>query len=282
MSNTLLQLSRKLELAQHARVVADVQVVARALDVQMMLTGAFARDLHLHHAWGVPVRRKTHDVDFALVVPDWAAFTSLRAELISSGLFNEAQGVLHRLRHCSGLPVDLVPFGAIETDQRKIIWPPDGDTVMDVFGFREAWLTAVAVELPDGVHARAVSLPALAWLKMVCWQDRHRRSPRKDAQDIQLILNHYMDAGNEPRLWEEFVMWTQQDGFDYELTGARMLGHDIAQQLNAQAGSRVATIVASQVRLDEPGVLPNEMNPYHPEKAAGQLLALLRGMNNEA
>lgn len=91
-----------------------------------------------------------------------------------------------------------------------------------------------------------------------------------------------MDAGNEPRLWEEFVMWTQQDGFDYELTGARMLGHDIAQQLNAQAGSRVATIVASQVRLDEPGVLPNEMNPYHPEKAVSQLLALLRGMNNGA
>jgi predicted nucleotidyltransferase len=282
MSNTLLQLSHKLELSQHARVVADVQAVAQALGVQMMLTGAFARDLHLHHAWGVPVRRKTHDVDFALAVPDWAAFTTLRGELISSGLFMESQGVLHRLRHSSGLPVDLVPFGAIETDQRKIIWPPDGDTVMDVFGFQEAWLTAVAVELPDAVQSRAVSLPALAWLKVVCWQDRHRRSPRKDAQDIQLILNHYMDAGNEPRLWEEFVIWTQQDGFDYELTGARMLGHDIGQQLNAQASSRVATVVASQVRLDEPGILPNEMNPYNPEKAADQLQALLRGMNHEA
>jgi predicted nucleotidyltransferase len=281
MSNTLLKLSHKLELAQHARVVADVQAVARALDVQMMLTGAFARDLHLHHAWGVPVRRKTHDVDFALGVPNWAAFTSLRGELISSGLFNEAQGVLHRLRHCSGLPVDLVPFGAIETDQRKIIWPPDGDTVMDVFGFREAWDTAIEVALPEAVQARAVSLPALAWLKIICWQDRHRRSPRKDAQDLQLILSHHMDAGNDARLWEEFVAWAQQDGFDYELTGARMLGQDMRQQLNAQALARVGAIVAQQVRTDEPGVLPNEMNPYHPEKAVSQLLALLRGMSNE-
>ncbi len=278
MSNTLLQLSHKLELAQHARVVADVQAVAQAADVQMMLTGAFARDLHLHHAWGVPVRRKTHDVDFALAVPDWEAFQALRRELIKSGLFAEAAGVLHRMRHASGLPVDLVPFGAIETEQRKIIWPPDGDMVMDVFGFQEAWATVVAVELPCAVQGRAVSLPALTWLKIVCWQDRHRRSPRKDAQDLQLILNHYMDAGNEPRLWGEFVEWTQQDGFDYELTGARMLGHDIAQQLNAQARHRVAAIIDSQVRLDEPGILPNEMNPYNPEKAVSQLRALLQGM----
>ena len=280
MSNTLLQLSHKPELLQHARVVADVQAVAQASGVQLMLTGAFARDLYLHHAWGVPVRRKTHDVDFALAVPSWAAFEALRSELIASGLFIEVQGVLHRLRHASGLPVDLVPFGAIETEQRKIVWPPDGDTVMDVFGFQEALATAVAVELPDAVQARAVSLPALTWLKIVCWQDRHRRSPRKDAQDLQLILNHYMDAGNEPRLWEECVEWTQQDGFDYELTGARMLGYDIAQQLNAQAMQRVATIIDSQVRLDEPGILPNEMNPYNPEKAVNQLLALLQGMKN--
>jgi predicted nucleotidyltransferase len=281
MSNTLLQLSHKIDLSQHARVVADVQAAAQALGLQMMLTGAFARDLHLHHAWGVPVRRKTHDVDFALAVPDWAAFTSLRGELISSGLFVEAQGVSHRLRHSSGLPVDLVPFGAIETDQRKIVWPPDGDVVMDVFGFREAWETAVEVALPEAVRARAVSLPALAWLKIVCWQDRHRRSPRKDAQDLQLILSHYMDAGNDARLWEEFVEWTQQDGFDYELTGARMLGQDMRQQLNAHALSRVGAIVAQQARTDQPGVLPNEMNPYDPEKAVSQLVALLRGMNNE-
>ena len=281
MTNTLPPLSHKPELRPHARVVADVQAVAAPLGVQLMMTGAFARDLHLHHAWGVPVRRETHDVDFALAVPDWAAFQALRQALVASGLFLDVPGVLHRLRHGSGLPVDLVPFGAIETEQRQIVWPPGGDVVMDVFGFQEAWATAVPVDLPDAVQARVVSLPALAWLKLVCWQDRHRRSPGKDAQDFQLILSHYLEAGNAPRLWGEFVAWTQQDGFDYELTGARMLGHDMRQQLNAQARARIGAIVAQQVRIEQPGILPNEMNRNKPEQAVAQLLALLRGLNNE-
>lgn len=280
MTNTLLQLSHKPDLRQHARVVADVQAVAAPLGVQLMMTGAFARDLHLHHAWGVPVRRETHDVDFALTVPDWAAFQALRQALVASGLFQDVPAVLHRLRHGSGLPVDLVPFGAIETEQRQIVWPPGGDVVMDVFGFQEAWATAVAVELP-AVQARVVSLPALAWLKLVCWQDRHRRSPGKDAQDLQLILNHYLDTGNEPRLWDEFVGWTQEDGFDYELTGARMLGRDIRQQLNAEARGRIAAIVTQQAQAEQPGILPNEMNPRNPEQAVALLRALLEGLATE-
>ncbi|MFO6421077.1 nucleotidyl transferase AbiEii/AbiGii toxin family protein [Hylemonella sp. W303a] len=281
MSNTLLQLSPKPALRLHARVVADVQKVASPLGVRLMMTGAFARDLHLHHAWGVPVRRETHDVDFALAVPDWPAFQTLRAALLASGQFIEASGVLHRLRHSQGLPIDLVPFGAIETAQRQIVWPPAGDVVMDVFGFQEAWATAVNVALPDDVQAVVVSLPALAWLKMVCWQDRHRRSPGKDAQDLQLILNHYLDAGNEPRLWEEFVAWTLQDGFDYTLTAARMLGRDMRHQLNAEARARIAAIVARQTDADRPDLLPNEMNPRNPQQAVAQLRSLLQGLNTE-
>jgi predicted nucleotidyltransferase len=230
----------------------------------------------------VPVRRETRDVDFALAVNDWAAFTALRGQLVSTGLFAEVPGIMYRLRHRNGLPVDLVPFGAIETEQRRIVWPPGGDVVMDVFGFREAHATAVGVALPGDVAAFVVSLPALAWLKIVCWQDRHRRSPGKDAQDLQLILNHYLDAGQEPRLWDEFVPWTQEEGFDYVLTGARMLGHDIRRQLNAAARARVSAIVAQQANTEHPGVLSNEMNPRSPEQAVLQLEALLKGLNEQS
>src|SRR5574343_58564 len=66
MSNTLLALSHKAELGLHARVVADVQAMAAPLGIALLITGAFARDLHLHYAWGVPVQRQTTDVDFAL------------------------------------------------------------------------------------------------------------------------------------------------------------------------------------------------------------------------
>jgi len=262
-------------------VVADVQAIATTLGIAMLITGAFARDLHLHYAWGVPVRRQTGDVDFALAVNDWAAFELLRGQLIAAGRFAEVRGLPHRLRHCEGLPVDLIPFGAIETEQRQIAWPPAGDVVMDVFGFREAQATAVSVDLPEGVHASVVSLPALAWLKIVCWQDRHRRSPGKDAQDLQQILNHYIDTGHEPRLWDEFLPWTQDEDFDYVLSGSRMLGRDISQQLDAQGLLRVSNIVKQQADTEQPGVLPRQMNPGNPEHAAMQLQALLKGLNEE-
>ena len=282
MNNTLLALSHKAELGLHARVVADVQAVAMPLDIAMIITGAFARDLHLHYAWGVPVQRQTGDVDFALAVNDWTAFELLRGQLVNTRRFAEVRGLPHRLRHGDGLPVDLVPFGAIETEQRQIAWPPAGDVVMDVFGFREAQATAVRVDLPEGVQASVVSLPALAWLKIVCWQDRHRRSPGKDAQDLQQILNHYLDAGNEPRLWDEFLPWTQEDDFDYVLAGARMLGRDIAQQLDAKALARVSDIITQQANTEQPGVLPGQMNPRNPEQAVMQLQALLKGLNEKS
>ena len=281
MSNTLLALSHKAELGLPARVVADLQATAEPLGVAMLIAGAFARDLHLHHAWGVPVQRQTGDVDFALAVNDWAAFELLRGQLINTGRFAEVRGLPHRLRHCDGLPVDLVPFGAIETEQRQIAWPPAGDVVMDVFGFREAQATAVSVDFPGNVQASVVSLPALAWLKIVCWQDRHRRSPGKDAQDLQLILNHYLDVGNEPRLWDEFLPWTHEDGFDCVLAGARMMGRDIAQQLDAKALARVSDIITQQANTEQPGVLPGQMNPRSPEGAVMQLQALLKGLNEK-
>jgi predicted nucleotidyltransferase len=282
MSSTLLALSHKAELGMHARVVGDAQAVATPLGFAMLITGAFARDLHLHYAWGVPVQRQTGDVDFALAVPDWAAFELLRGQLVNTGRFAEVRGLPHRLRHCDGMPVDLVPFGAIETEQRQIAWPPAGDVVMDVFGFREAEATAVGVELPQGVQAAVVSLPALAWLKIVCWQDRHRRSPGKDAQDLQQILNHYLETGQEPRLWDEFLPWTQEDSFDYVLAGARMLGRDIAAQLDAKALARVSAIITQQANTEQPGVLPGQMNAGNPEQAVTQLQALLRGLNEKS
>ena len=282
MSKPLLTLSHKAELGLHARVVADLQATAEPLGIAILIAGAFARDLHLHHAWGVPVQRQTGDVDFALAVKDWAAFEMLRRQLINTEKFTESRGLAHRLRHRSGLPVDLVPFGAIETEQRQIAWPPAGDVVMDVFGFREAQATAVRVDFPGDVQASVVSLPAMAWLKIVCWQDRHRRSPGKDAQDLQLILNHYLDAGNEPRLWDEFLPWTQEDGFDYLLAGARMLGRDIAEQLDAKALARVGDIIVQQANTQQPGVLPGQMNPRSPEGAVMQLQALLNGFNEKS
>jgi predicted nucleotidyltransferase len=208
----LLDFSQRGELGLHAVVVAEVQAAAAALGIRPLVVGAFARDLHLAYGHNIPVVRQTDDIDLAFAVPDWPAFEQLRVQLLASGRFAETR-VANRLRHAAH-PVDLVPFGAVEAADRTIAWPPQGEFVMDAFGFQEAQRGAVDMRLPGQMPARVVSLPALALLKLVCWTDRHLRVPRKDAADLQLILAHYLQAGNDHRLWDEFLPWTEDAAFD--------------------------------------------------------------------
>jgi predicted nucleotidyltransferase len=277
MTTTLLDFSRRPELALHGSVIADVQAATGPLGINSLIAGAFARDLHLLYTHGIEPRRETEDLDFALAVPDWPAFEALKLRLLASGAFT-ASATAHRLRHRCGLPVDFVPFGPVETSERTIAWPPSGDVVMDVFGFREALATALDVVLPGNARTRLVSLPALALLKVVCWEDRHYRSPRKDAHDLHLILRNYLQAGNEHRIWASFVDWTQEDGFDYELAGARMLGHDVRALLDRVGIDRVSALLSKQVDPDNPGRLPSEMNIDDPDRARALLDAMLRGV----
>ena len=142
MTNTLLDFTQRPELALHARVVADVDAVVAPLGVEILIAGAFARDLHLLHRHGIEVQRQTEDIDLAFALPDWSAFETLRQGLIASGAFLSVTHAAHRIRHRNNLPVDLVPFGGMESRDRTIAWPPRGELVMDVFGFREAHAAA--------------------------------------------------------------------------------------------------------------------------------------------
>lgn len=269
----MLDFSQRNELGLHAGVIAAVQAVASAMTVRPLIVGAFARDLHLVYAYSVPVQRQTEDIDLALAVEDWTTFERVRMALLASGTFAETKSY-HRLRH-GALPIDLVPFGTLETTYRTIVWPPEGETVMDVFGFREAQQTAIDVLLPNDVQTKVVTLPALALLKLVCWQDRHLRSPKKDASDLQLIVANYLHAGNESRLWAEFVALTQENDFGYDAAGAHILGHDIAALLDSDGRVRVSALLGAQSNGEAIGRLPIEMDPMRPERAA-RLLATMR------
>jgi predicted nucleotidyltransferase len=274
----LLDFSRKHELSLHAELAADINIAVTALDIRGVVVGAFARDLHLHYGAGIPIQRATEDVDFALMVRDWAEFEAVRNRLIESGACQEVNGMRHRLRHRGTLAIDLVPFGSVETEDRQIKWPPNGDVVMDAFGFREATMATEEVLLPGSVRIQVVSLPALALLKIVAWEDRHRRSPGRDAPDLMLILRNYLQTEtNRRRLWEEFSAWTEADDFDYEQGGARMLGHDIRKLLDDGGVQKIGAILRPQIDKSAVGELPQEMDRQSPERAQ----SLLQRLNKE-
>jgi predicted nucleotidyltransferase len=277
MSSTSLDFFRRPELALHAEIVAAVEDAAARLRVTPLIAGAFARDLHLLYGHGIDPRRMTDDIDFAFAVPDWEAFHAIRAQLIESGRFTPRGSSAHALNYRGGLSIDVVPFGAIETSDRTIAWPPRGDVVMNVFGYREALADTRVVVFPGDVRSQAVSLAALALLKIVCWRDRHYALPLRDAHDLMFIVRNYLQAGQQERLYDDFVHWTQDEDFDFEVARARILGYDIRALLDYSGRNLVRGVLAEQVSGDG-GRLPTQMSPHDPKHARRLLEAMIIGM----
>lgn len=126
------------------RVYEAIQRVALHQKVPFIIVGASARDLVMHHAYGAPIQRATMDIDLAVQVPDWTGFERIRESLIGEGYTKT--DLPHRLQGPQGGPIDILPFGAVESHHSIIAWPPSGEVQVSVVGFKDAldnadWLT---------------------------------------------------------------------------------------------------------------------------------------------
>jgi len=275
MRNISLDFSTKTDL----RWLSDLMAVFHeaAGDTPLLLVGATVRDLLLEQAHAIRLLRATDDVDIACIAETWDAFLALRGRLLTSGRFTEVPGILHRVLYRDGRRLDLVPFGGVENPDRLIAWPPDGATVVDVFGFQEVLAAAIEFVLPGGVSVRAPSLAGLALTKLVAWEDRRNRVPGKDAYDLAVILQHYLPAGNEERLFTEAAHLLDERDFDYELAGAWLLGHDMAALLPTDHRPRIAQLLAKEADPDGPLRLVGDMMPTKPDLSLTLLQAVTRG-----
>jgi predicted nucleotidyltransferase len=280
-----LDLAAKSDLTFLAELVADLRAAAPAW--QPLLVGAMARDLLLHHAHNIPVSRATEDIDLGFAVADWEGFAALRAALLASTHFEAHSSMIHKFLHRRRHQVDLVPFGGLELPGGSIAWPPRGDEVMTVAGFREALPSATDVMLPEGQRILVVSLPMLAVLKVIAWSERHATAPRKDAADLLLILKNYLDAGNHQRLYDEAAHLLDDSNFDYERAGAWLAGHDAATAMRKVAAEQtrvhqmISTLLTKEVDPDGPLRLIGEVGGRDAENMRLLLAAFLKGFNGE-
>ncbi len=201
------------------------------------------------------MRRKTEDVDFAVMVKDWSQFDSLRTALVSSGEFSTRLGrASHKLRHRqSDLPLDIYPFGGIERSDRTIEWPPNGDTVFSCFGIREAFAATQWVHLPECSSIRVPSIAALTILKIAAWEDRKLSQPGKDAPDLLLYLRSYMDSDNFDRAAAQHPDLFDAVDYDHNEAGASLLARDMADLLDEPGIALLRKILTPEA--DERGML---------------------------
>jgi predicted nucleotidyltransferase len=245
MSKNLLDLSGKID-ALTIAIFDAIVTVTRANDIGFFLVGATARDLILHHGYGIAVRRATEDIDLGVQVSDWAEFGRLKEELLQISGFESAKES-QRLLFQNRIPVDIVPFGDIQGQENEIHWPPDQSIRMRVIGFEDAYQNAQWVRLrSDPTLDVLVATPAgLATLKLIAWNDGTDRG--KDALDLAYLLRGYMDAAdNQKRLLGEHDDLLNAGEFDYERAGARLLGRDMAKLAAQETKQALMDILAHE------------------------------------
>lgn len=268
--------------AGHVNIIRRVIQTAASLNLtSLFIVGAQARDLILQYAYDFPVRRATDDIDFGIVVENWDEFIKLRDALVTRDGFQRHPTKQQRLLHQEGAIVDLVPFGDLEEKAGVIAWPPDFTVVTSTVGFREAYANSVDVRVADDLVVKVASLAGLALLKIVAWSDRHYE---RDAQDLGLIMRHYLDAGNQDRLYAEGGNCSDlllEKHFDYDEASARVLGRDIALLLTEDSRPLIGQVLSEEADDNGAGMLAmtmvrNNANYHGDFDAAVVMLANLR------
>jgi predicted nucleotidyltransferase len=286
--NDLLDLSRKID-PLSAALFTSVSETVGSLGIAFFVVGATARDMIFELGHGRPSGRATLDRDFGVRVESWAEFAKLKKSFLTSGLFQETKDV-QRLRFQGELDVDIVPFGGVADNQGTIRWPPDEDVVMSTVGFEDAYRAAqrVRVKANPPLDILVASIPGLTILKIIAWAERPPARSR-DAIDLAFILEHYLDAGNIDRLYEEHLDLVDAEGSDYERAGARLLGRDLAKIAAPETIKWIKEILAKET-ADEgrrslliPGMMPrgsvfDEESGNRFNQLLTLLLALLRGI----
>ena len=246
-----------------ARMLVLARRAAQECGLEILLVGATARDVLLGK-YNINTGRATRDVDIAVAVETWEEFDRLQQRLVDTGQFTVSTGQLQRHifrdeRIDSDLWIDIIPFGGIEDENRKIRWPPDEAFELNLTGYQDAFESSREVEVAPELTLNVVSLSGLSALKLIAWDDRKDRLEDRDAHDFTVIARSYLDAGNNVRLYAELPDLVEQDGFDYTLAGAHLLGYDMQRTLAEETVNYVVEILTREVDLNGNLRLPSVM-----------------------
>ena len=271
-----------------AGIVRNVDVATKVLGIEHFLCGAMARDFLLEYIYGMQkAQRATEDLDFGISIRSWDEYRKLKIELTRLPGYSQDPKMEQRIR-TGGLYFDIVPFGAIENEDRTVHFPPDADNVLNVAGFNDAFMSAITVLVAPGLPVRVASLQGLTLLKLLAWQDRWRRN-NKDATDIRMILSCCAGGWNQDRIYADSDL-LETEGFEPERVAARLLGHDIGSVMQLTTRTQVLSILEAQSAPNQDayplvdqmlfgGQIPIDRTAEQVEKQIELLRCLRRGID---
>jgi len=247
MNNISINISGKID-PEKIKVLRSIKEVAEALEIPFFVVGAFAREVIFEHIHQIPSPRMTEDIDIGVEVANWEEFQRLKTTLIDRNILAETKTPHRFVVTELSMVVDILPYGGITGESKKISWPPDHDMVMSMMGFEEAYRSALTVRLSlePVIDILIPSAPALAILKLISWNDAYPTRER-DAQDLLFILENYDATGIEEQLFDTHVPLLTEEEYDTRLASIRLLGRDIAHLCESETLNKLTAILVREI-----------------------------------
>lgn len=197
-------------------------------------------------------KRKTNDLDIAVMIADEGQFYTIKDALLQTGVFTAHETEAIKLFYKHAIEIDLMPFGEIENEYREIRIHKPKLFVMDMPGFREVFPSADEIEINSGTRLKICSLEGLVLLKLIASDDNPKRT--KDLSDIDHIITVYFDL-NDSLVYEEYM--DVMDEYDtnhsayLQLISARIIGRRIRGLLKNEPSLLKRTISITRKRTIE-------------------------------
>lgn len=248
--------------------------------ISFFVIGATARDI-IMELNNEKSGRLTYDLDIALTVNDWQQWQKVEDEIISLKNFTKDPSQKQRFFYKEKFQLDIVPFGDIMKQDRKIYWPPDEIFAMSVLGFGVVKDAALKVNIDQEVEIQIASLTGIFLLKIIAWKDRNHET-NKDADDIGFILENYLAIHEERAALNHYnVIYT--DDFTRVKGGATLLGIDIFAILIKYPEDLkiIKQILIETIKMEESSVLINQIIETHKLLSYEEVLQSIKNIINQ-
>ena len=216
--------------------------------VDFYLVGAVARDIHLSGKEQFAAKRKTRDVDLAVMIADEEQFYAIKDALTATGEFTPHETEAIKLFYKNGIEVDLLPFGNIENEHRETRLHKPKLFTMDMPGFLEVYPFVEKITIA-GSSFNVCSLEGLVILKLIANDDNPGRT--KDITDIEHFVEIYFELNGE-EIYTDYMdvldLYDTNTNNYLQLISTRIIGRIMGNILNGNDNiiDRLKLIVAKR------------------------------------
>ena len=221
------------------------------------------------------------DIDIAIAISNWEEFEIIERELPQREYFEKDSCQKQCFIYKGSYAIDVIPFGKIAQKDGNIYWPPDGVIAMSVSGFPEIAAATISVSIDNEFDIKVSSLSGFFLLKLMAWKDRHLYSA-KDAYDMALILDHYIEI-NQQRAYEEHYDLYEAEPFDQIEASGRLIARDIKVLIGANKATmtHLIEILSREIELSQESPLVNQLVKANTKLNPTQVLRILTSICKE-